>query len=313
VELLFVAGYEYTVESSWRCVLPARGLGAQALMIDDALRAPRADVCWIHQPVSEKAERLALETRDAGGLVVADFSEDCWRRHELSEGSEVYTQRQLQAARRTLEMADAVVTTSEGLAEALIGEAETNLWVVPPCLPEILGPREPRAGLLAWWSDGRQQTGFALAAPYLAEALEAIDGTFWHIQFPHMGPLKAVGLRQKYVMGGSPDATLNLQHYTRHMAQAYLAVDTWPDCAYADTVSDLGILRNAALGAPTLTTRSNAPPGAISAPVREWPRLIRELHREPDRRRALSLAGLSWANTRVGFDRYRQVLSDLGV
>jgi hypothetical protein len=311
VNLVFVIGHECTVDSYWRCALPARALHGGLMTIGAAIDAPRPDIAWIHQPISMRAERLAQETKAAGGCVVLDFSEDPWARDDLFEDLAVYKPPMLAAARRLVNTAEVIVVTSRALGDAL-GRADAI--VIEPRLPGrcYVDPQEPEPDAIAWWSDGRQKRGFAEAAPYLARALRSIDGRMWHIQFPHMAPLDIPGSRQTYVATASGKPALNARHFQLHMGRAYLAIESWPDCEYRETVSDLSILRNAAVGAPTITTRRHVPPGAISAPPHEWPRLIGELHEEPGKRRALSLAAREWAETRLDFEPYRDLLSTLG-
>jgi len=95
------------------------------------------------------------------------------------------------------------------------------------------------------------------------------------------------------------------------MQQAVLAFETYSAGSYRETVSDLGLLRNAALGVPTLTTRTSLPPGSLTAPLAEWPDLIEAILGDPDERMRLSALGRAWAATRTDFDPYRAILQDL--
>jgi hypothetical protein len=306
VRVLFVCGYEYTVESYWRCLLPARALRMPALMVGDAL-GQQADLVWIHHPLGERCERLIEQTHAGGGSVVVDFSEDPWTRGELAEGIEVYTPAMLQAAERCAAAADLVVCATPALAALFAG---LEVVVVSPAIAKLGEPApDVHPATLGWWTDGRQKGGMNEAGPYLTRALQSIDGHFWHIQFSHAKALGVEPRRQLYVMGASPDPAGNLAHFERGMARAYLAVETWPQCSYRDTVSDLGILRNAALGTPTLTTRTQAPAGAIAAPLELWPQVIEELHQHPEKREELSRAAREWAAGRLGFDRYQHIIA----
>lgn len=305
MQISFVVGYEYAPESYWRCLLPARALRAPALMIGEAT-GRHDDLVWIHEPLGERCERVIAETRAAGGLVVVDWSEDPWSRGELGEGVEVYTSAMLQAAERCVESADLVVCASAALADIFAGLPTV---VVPPVVATVQPPAsDVGADLLGWWSDGRQKMGFEQAAPYLRRAIEATSGRIWHVQYPHMAPLGLPVERQRYIMAGG-DAERNLRHFQRYLAQVYLSLEPWPACSYTDTVSDLSILRSAALGVPTLSTRKQGPPGSLTAPVEDWSGLIEDLSRDPERRQELSRSAREWAAERIGFNHYKEIIA----
>lgn len=305
MDLAFIVGAEFVPESYWRVLLPSRAFRAPALGTMDAYRSERPEIAWIHEPLSEAAFTIAQEVKARGGRVVADWSEDAWTREECGEGVVMYNAAMLQIGEQVNALADVIVVANPALADFMHGE---RVEVIEPRLSAMPEPGETQPGVIAWWSDGRQRGGIELAGPAITKAVEAIDGRFWHIQFRHMLALKGLPVKRQHIVAGD----VELDHLLRHAAMAELSVDCWPSVSYRDTVSDTGILRMAALGIPTITTRAKAPPGTVSAPHAEWPDIIRNLHESPESRRALSFAAREWAATRVGFDRYREILDSLG-
>lgn len=307
MKVAFVTGYPYTVESYWRVLLPARHFRAPALSPKQAAASP-PDVVWIHQPMTEDALALVQAVKARGGHVVVDFSEDIWTREALGEGLTVYTSTMLRVAEQVVDAADRVVVATEGLAALFEGLA---VEVIPPALAALPPEEDTVPGNVAWWSDGRQKGGWEQAAPHVTRLVKDTGGRLVFIQFAHMAVVNLDVEQQAYVMGGafSPDAIVS--HYLRHVARAELGLECWPDMPYRETVSDLTLLRYAACGVPALTTRSDPPPGMVSAPFEEWPEQAKRIHEEPDMRRALSLAARTWAASRVGYDRYAQVITAL--
>ena len=306
MRLAFVTGYPYTVESYWRVLIPARHFRAQALSPEQAV-TETPDTVWIHHPMTEAAVSLAQAVKSRGGHVVVDFSEDLWTREALGEGLTVYTSTMLKQAEQTVDLADTVVTATEGLAALFDGLA---VEVIPPVLASLPAMGDTIPGNVVWWSDGRQKGGWEQAAPHVTRLVKGIGGRLVFVQFAHM----VTGLEtedQAYVMGGSfsPDTLVN--HYLQHAAKAELGLECWPDIPYRESVSDLTLLRYAACGVPALTTRDKAPPGSVSAPYEDWPRVAKELHEEPGKRRAFSMAAREWAASRVGFGRYHDVITAL--
>jgi hypothetical protein len=300
IDLAFIVGAEYVPESYWRVLLPAKALRVPALGPLEAYKAERPRVAWIHQPLSEAALVIAQEVKARGGRVVADWSEDAWTRDDCGEGLRVYSAQ----ADKVNGLADLIVVANAALGEFFPGK---RVEVIEPRLPGLPECGATKPGVVAWWSDGRQRAGVELAGAAITKAVEAIDGRFWHIQFRHMNALPGLPVQRQHIVAGDSE----LEHLQRHAAMAEVAVDCWPAVSYRDTVSDVGILRMAALGVPTLTTRAKAPPGSISAPHAEWPGIIRDIHESSARRRALSVSGLEWAASRVGFEPYRQILDSL--
>jgi hypothetical protein len=304
MDLAFIVGADTVPESYWRVLLPAKALRAPALGTMDAYRGERPRIAWIHEPLSEAALEIAQSVKARGGRLVADWSEDAWTRDECGEGVTMYSAATLQIGEKVNTLADVVVVANPALAEFIGGQRVEVLEPRLAALPEL---GETQSGVVAWWSDGRQRGGIELAGASVTRAVEEIDGRLWHIQFRHMLALRGLPVQRQHIVGGD----VELEHLQRHAAMAELSVDCWPAVSYRDTVSDTGLLRMAALGVPTVTNRAKAPPGTVSAPFAEWPDIIRNLHESPESRRALSLAAREWAATRVGFDRYREILDSL--
>jgi hypothetical protein len=304
MDLAFIAGADTVPESYWRVLLPARALRAPALGTMDACRGERPRIAWIHEPLSEAALAIAQDVKARGGRVVADWSEDAWTRDECGEGVTSYPGSMLRIGEKVNALADVVVVANPTLSEFIGGQ---RVEVIESRLPALPEPGVPKPGVIAWWTDGRQRGGIELAGPDITRAVEGIDGRFWHIQFRHMLALRDLPIARQHIVAGDSE----IDHLERHAAMAELAVDCWPAVSYRDTVSDTGLLRMAALGVPTVTNRAQAPPGSVSAPFAEWPDIIRDLHESPESRQALSLAAREWAATRVGFDRYREILDSL--
>lgn len=309
MDLAFIVGADTVPESYWRVLLPARALRAPALGTMDAYRGERPRIAWIHEPLSEAALAIAQSVKARGGRLVADWSEDAWTRDECGEGVTMYSAATLQIGEKVNALADVIVVAHPALAEFMPADAVLGgrVEVLEPRLLSLPALGVPKPGVIAWWTDGRQRGGIELAGPDITRAVEGIDGRFWHIQFRHMLALRDLPIARQHIVAGDTE----IDHLERHAAMAELAVDCWPAVSYRDTVSDTGLLRMAALGVPTVTNRAKAPPGTVSAPFAEWPDIIRDLHESPESRQALSLAAREWAATRVGFDRYREILDSL--
>lgn len=304
MRLAFIVGAEGVPESYWRVLLPARALRVPALGTLEALRSERPSVAWIYQPLSEAALAIAQEVKARGGRVIADWAEDAWTRDECGEGVIMYGAAQLEIGEQVNALADLVVVANPALAPFVAGE---RVEVLEPRLAALPEPGETRPGVVAWWADSRQRGGIDLAGRAITKAVEAIDGRFWHIQFRHMLALKRLPIARQHIVAGDSE----IDHLLRHAGMAELAVDCWPAVSYRDTTSDTGLLRMAALGIPSLTTRAQAPPGTVRAPHADWPDIVRDLHESPEARRALSFAGRQWAATRVGFEPYQALLDSL--
>lgn len=304
MQVAFIVGAEQVPESYWRVLLPARALRVPALGTMEAIRSERPMVAWIHQPLSEAALAIAQGVKARGGRVVADWAEDAWTRDDCGEGVIMYSAAQLQIGEQVNDLADVVVVANPALAPLMAG---ARVEVLEPRLATLPELGETQSGVIAWWADSRQRGGIELAANAITEAVEAVDGAFWHIQFRHMLALKRLPVARQHIVAGDSE----IDHLLRHAGVAELAVDCWPAVHYRDTASDIGLLRMAALGVPSITTRAKAPPGTVGAPHADWPDTIRELHESPEARRALSVAGRQWAATRVGFEPYQALLNAL--
>lgn len=326
----FVVGHEDshewpsdTPEAYWRVLIPARRFGSAHILgrRDAAQRALAADVVWIHQPTCFAASTLAESARERGKPVVVDFSEDPWSRGEVDRA---YSDARMDACERALELANLIVCTSDQLAGAFAPWGEVR--VVPPTIPlgkewDPAPPWEPAR--IAWWSDGRQKRGLELVAGALRRVLAETDCRMDHVQFSHHLPLmrevtsddekaaRAARLSAYFEDDKNLDAEGNLAVFRDAVRCATLHMECYAPGAYTDTVSDVPLLRAAALGIPTVTTRTQAPPGAISAAPDEWGEAILEVLREPGRRRALSISARSWAESRSTFLPYEAVLKEV--
>jgi len=327
----FVVGHEDsrdspsdTPEAYWRVLVPARELGGIPLVLgrrDAAQRALAADVVWIHQPTCFAAASLAEAAQAKGVPVVADFSEDPWARAQVDRP---YSAARLDALERTLEASSLIVTTSAGLVPAFFSRGEVR--VIPATL--ALGPQwnpslPTRPAVLGWWSDGRQKRGMEAVAPGLIRVLESTDCRLAHVQFSHHAPLmagltnaeermaRARRLSALFEDDRSLDAEGNVAMYRQALALATISVECYAPGTYAETVSDVPLLRAAALGVPTVTTRKSAPPGCVSATPGEWAEVIAAVLQNPDRRRELSHAARAWAESRSSFAAYQAVIKEV--
>jgi len=329
-KVAFVVGHEDsrespsdTPESYWRVLIPARKFGTALILgrANAASRALAADVVWIHQPTCFAAAQLAEDARGQGKAVVLDFSEDVWARGEVDRA---YSDARLDACERALVAGSLIVATSAALAASLLPWGEAR--VVPAVIP--LGPEwnpslPASPARLAWWSDGRQKRGFELVAAGLGQVMAHTDCRMDHVQFAHHAPLMAglTGADSRAARAGRLSAYFeedqnlsaegNLRVFRDAVRPATLHLECYAPGAYAETVSDLPLLRAAALGIPSITIRSNAPPGAISAAPHDWEAAITEVLQEPGYRRALSLSARSWAASRSTFSSYEAVIKEV--
>ena len=330
MKVAFVVGHEDfpespsdTPEAYWRVLVPSRRFGFPIILghHNAAQRALAADVVWIHQPTCFAAAELAEAAQERGTPVVLDFSEDPWARGEVDRG---YSEARLEACERTLAAGSLVVATSAALATSFLPWGEAR--VVPAVVP--LGPEcnpSPPAhpARLAWWSDGRQKRGMEQVAPALTQVLVQTDCFLDHVQFSHHAPFmkelktsderaaRAQRLTAYFEDTINLSADGNLAIYRQAVGPATLHLECYAPSAYADTVSDLPLLRSAALGIPTITTRSKAPPGSLSASPAQWADTITEVLEDPGRRRGLSLSAREWAESRSTFLPYEAVIKEV--
>ena len=328
----FVVGHEDshaspsdTPEAYWRVALPAQQLGQTAAILGPPgaeKRALEAEVIWIHQPTCFSAASLAEVGRQQGRGVIVDFSEDPWARGEVDRS---YPVARIAAAERALRVASLIVVANERLVPAFAGFGP-KVQVVRPVIPlgpgwEVQDSIEPPR--LAWWCDGRQKRGSESVAPALCKVLSDSAATIAHIQFAHQQPLVA-GLTGKeeikerasrlfsyFANDRDLSAQANMQAFRVLLAESILSLECYPPGTYRETVSDLAILRAAALGVPTITTRLHAPPGAISAPPDEWADAILSVLRDPGKRRGLSLSARAWAETRSSYHDYHATIEEV--
>jgi glycosyltransferase involved in cell wall biosynthesis len=144
-----------------------------------------------------------------------------------------------------------------------------------------------------------------------------------HIGFAHQAPLVR-GITDKDVVAEragrlssffSDDQHLsveaNMAIFREALAGCCLSLECYPSGPYGETVSDIPLLRAAALGVPSITTRSQAPPGTISARPGEWAETILGVLEDPGRRRGLSLEARAWAETRTTHEPYKAILEEV--
>lgn len=329
-KVAFVVGHEDsrespsdTPEAYWRVLIPARRFGVPLILgrPDAPSRALSADVVWIHQPTCFAASALAEEARSKGRPVVLDFSEDPWSRAEVDRP---YSDARMDACERALGLASVVVCASEHLVPAFAPWGDVR--VVPTTIPltddwRAAEPATPAR--LVWWSDGRQKRGFDQVAAGLRHVMARTDCRMEHVQFSHHAPLMqgltAVGERSAQAARLSAyfeedlnlNAEGNLKIFKDAVRPATLHLECYAPGAYADSVSDAPLLRAAALGVPSITTRSQAPPGALAVAPDDWGDAIMEVLEEPDRRKALSIAARSWAESRSTFRAYEAAIKEV--
>jgi len=322
-QVCFVVGHDQDApEAYWRVLLPARALRADALVAGFAgtdERALQADVIWIHQPTSLKAAALAELGRRSGRSVVVDFSEDPWLRGDVAEPCRPA---RLEAAERALRAASLIVVASGSLVPAF-ERYVAPVEVIPPVIPLDAG-WDPRPAseppIIGWWSDGRQRSGFELVAAGLRELLGKSNARIHHYQFAHHAPLmlgaqasevKARAARLGAFTEGDGPVHVRIAVLRDRFAACAVSLDCYPPGAYADSASDLALLRAAALGIPSVTTRSGAPPGTITAPPAQWAEILLAILGDPERHRGLSLSARSWAETRSTYAAYSAIIEEV--
>jgi len=305
----FIVGHEDTPEAYWRVLLPARALRAPALFVED----PRAeaqvlssDVLWLYQPTGYAAAELAEKAKARGKRVICDLAEDPWQRAD-------YNTHRLEACRRALEAADDLVVASDALAAAFPGALAlpTRISLSGWEPVEMLDPPT-----LLWWTDGRQKPGWELVAGQVGELLDRRNLRLHQVQLAHSRPLfeglseersRARARRCHTFLAGEGSPDQQVVELRRGAEGCFLHLDTYTG-AYGETVSDLTLLRAAALGIPSLTLRTTAPQGAQHAPLARFGDEITRLLDEPATRRMLSEQALAWARSRASFDDYEAIL-----
>ncbi len=327
MRVCFVVGCESTreypgdtPEAFWRVLLPSKRYGNLAVVVGSDSAAPAAigsEVVWIYEPTCEAAAVLAETMAALGKPVVVDFSEDIWRRGEQDRG---YARIRLQSAERAMTAASVIVAATARLADVYAERGPTA--VVETVVPADGWKRpEEEAGSLGWWSDGRQKRGFELVAPGVRQRLEA-GARVRHIQFSHHAPLVA-GLSaeatraQARRLGAyfaddltqSPES--NVRFYRDLLGKCTISLECYAPGAYADSVSDVPLLRAAASGVPSLTTRSEAPAGCVCAPAEDWGEALEQLLTDAVWRGELASEGLHWAQSRQSYDDYDRTLEQL--
>ncbi len=320
MRVCFVVGHEDTPEAYWRVLLPSRSLGAHAVAIDGtAARATAlaADVLWIHQPTSIAAADLAEKARARGGAVVVDMSEDPWRRTECDQS---YNAVRIESCERALDAAHLVVLAMDQLEEPFAAyDARVVKTVIPTAGWEVRTPLVPAT--ISWWSDGRQRRGLEGVADEIIAVIDRKpEVKIRHIQYAHFKALTSDltdsetkadrSKRFHFYLEGDLGAEGNLSMLRTAMAGSAVALECYPG-GYGQSVSDLPLLRSAMLGVPSITTRLDAPPGAISAQPGEWLDAITGLLDDPGRQQVLAREARGWAESRASFDSYRNIIEEV--
>ncbi len=283
-------------------------------MVEKALSA---DVVWIYEPTSYAAVSLAEAARRLERPVVVDWAEDIYTRTEQDYG---YSAARLEAAERAMALADLIVCSSAGLAAVYADKGQTA--VVETVLPTIGWDPSPPDNLLAWWSEGRQKRGFEAVAPAMIEVLEKTNADLVNIQFAHERPLmrgavsdqetrRRAGRLYAYFADSQVGVEETLRRFRAVFAQALVSLECYLPGPYAETVSDVPILRAAALGIPTVTTRTAPPPGCVAAGPSTWAEAVLDVMQDQSRRAALSRQARAWAERRTSYHDYHSVLDPL--
>lgn len=326
MNVLFVIGRESsrdypgdTPEAYWRVLLPARHLSGLAAVlgasdIEQTMRG--ADALWLYQPTSPAAVRLAEFARGLGKPVVCDWAEDIWHRGEQDRD---YDHRRLEAAMETMALADLLVVANPRLEPVYGNFGRTT--VAETVFP-LSGWRRNAAGseaTIGWWSDGRQKAGFELVAPAVRRQLEK-GVRVWHMQFSHHAPLVA-GLDKKEArkeagkLGAwfaddlSKNADGVCRYYRDLLAPCLVSLECYVPGSYAESVSDVPLLRAAAIGVSSLSTREHVPPGCVGSPPEEWANTLERLLADEPWRRELAQEGFRWVQTRSTYGAYQAVIA----
>ena len=252
--------------------------------------------------------------------VVVDLGEDPWARSEIANA---YSAVRLAALERTLAAATLIVVATPELMDVFAPHGPVRL--VPSVLPlDRWIPKAPQVPpTLGWWCDGRQRSGLEEVAPDLREVLVRTDTRMRQIGFHHGAPIMrglikkdeiaARAQRLAYFQADDLNLTAvaNMKIFRDALAPCYLSLECYPPGSYAASASDIPLLRSAAMGVPTITTRSEPPPGAISARPDEWAGTILGVLEDPGKRRGLSLEARAWAETRTTHEAYEAVLEEV--
>jgi len=308
-----------TPEAYWRVLLPARHLKAPAAVLgsgdlEQTLRS--ADALWIYEPTSPGAVHVAELARRLEKPIVCDCSEDIWRRGEQDRE---YHQSRIRAATETMALADLIVVANPLLEEPYADYGSTA--VLETVFPLEGWTRNAPGDIptIGWWSDGRQKAGSELVAEAVRRQM-ARGVHVWHIQFSHHAPLVAgldkdksrqearkLGVFRADNISQGSDAVL--RYYRDRLAPCLVSLECYAPGPYADSVSDVPLLRAAAIGIPSLTTREHVPPGCVGATPTEWPDTLERLLTDTFWRESLAADGLQWVGTRSSFSRYEAALA----
>ncbi|MBN1630481.1 MAG: hypothetical protein JW990_12000 [Thermoleophilia bacterium] len=327
MKVCFVVGQEDsaempgdTPEAYWRTLLPSKVFG-RAVVVGSpgaAEKALAADVVWIYEPTCPAAAALAEVARQMDKAVVVDWSEDIYSRGEQDRD---YADVRIDSAERTMTVASVIVCSSAALAPAY--ENKGKLAVLETVLPsEGWEPGRPD-NIIAWWSDGRQKRGFERIAPAMIEVLEETNADLLNIQFAHHQPLmkgavddKERARRAARLYTYFPDdRTMGIEEtlcrFRAVFSQAGVSLDCYLPGPYGESVSDVPILRAAALGIPTVTTRNGPPPGCLTADPSTWKEAVLSLMTDAELRAQKSAEALLWAEQRSTYEGYRAFLEGL--
>jgi hypothetical protein len=308
-----------TPEAYWRVLLPARHFKAPAAVLgagdlEQTLRS--ADALWIYEPTSPSAVRLAEFARRLDKPVVCDWGEDIWRRGEQDRD---YHQSRLRAATETMALADLIVVANPLLEGAYADHGATA--VLETVFPLTGWTRSTPGDIptIGWWSDGRQKAGSELVAPAVRRQM-ARGVHVWHVQFSHHAPLVAgLDAKQSRQEAGklgaffaddiSKSADAVVRYYRDRLAPCLLSLECYAPGAYAESANDIPLLRAAAIGIPSLTTREHVPPGCVGATPDDWPDTLERLMTDQAWRESLAADGLRWVGTRSSFSGYEAAMA----
>jgi hypothetical protein len=303
-------------EAYWRVLLPSYALGTAAVLGREGHteRALRADVVWIYEPLCFAALKFAEDAKKMGRKVVVDWSEDIYARPEQDRP---YQPPRIEAAEKTMAIADMIVVANPTLAPSYPGVVRVVESVIP-----LKGWDRMRTQVdLGWWSDGRQKLGFEKVAPALQEVMDRRPINLVNVQFAHERPLVA-GLdkdrarqrasRLSAHFGGTRNLTAeqNLHHFRDVFSSAVVSLECYLPGSYRDSVSDVPLLRAAALGIPSLTTRHDPPRGSVEAPPDQWADILINLIDSGDWVK-LGREARAWAETRSTYTAYEATIQEV--
>jgi len=303
-------------EAYWRVWMPSKKLGSAAVLGREGAtkRALQADIVWIYEPLCFAAHALADVAKQMGKQVVVDWSEDIYARHEQDRP---YSAARVEAAEKTMELADMIVVATPGLGPVYSGVVRVVETVIPL---EGWERKRPQVDL-SWWSDGRQKLGFEKVAPAISDVMARRSIDLINIQFAHERPLvaglepderqqRAARLSAHFGDDRNRTADQNLADFRDVFSSAIVSLECYLPGSYRESVSDVPLLRAAALGIPSLTTRHDPPRGCVEAPPEQWGDVLLDLI-DSGSWAKLGREARNWAETRSTYEGYEQTLKEV--